>query len=105
MAKTLSTIANVPIRKTVGLNDISSFEKVLDVNVNVTSLKVIYNENRFSLNSYISFLTYKNEKKSIPYIFLTTHSDAIPVQNSVLFTITDTVTYPVCYVIRDNNKI
>ena len=45
------------------------------------------------------------EKKSIPYIFLSTHSDAIPVKNSVLFTITDTVIYPVCYVIRDNNKI
>jgi hypothetical protein len=39
------------------------------------------------------------------YIFLSTHSDAIPVQNSVLFTITDTVIFPVCYVIRDNNKI
>ena len=40
------------------------------------------------------------KKKSIT--FLSTHSDAIPVQNSVLFTITDTVISPVCYVISDN---
>ena len=57
---------------------------------------------RQSIFFKLLYLISNIKKKSIPYIFLSTHSDAIPVQNSVLFTITDTVISPVCYVIRHN---
>lgn len=60
MAEALSRVANVPVVNTLTLNDISSFESVLDVNVNVVSsklgnkfIRVMDNSDRTNLFIYL----------------------------------------------------